>query len=77
MKEIDLTKSIYQLTEEHPALIEILKELGFIGAALPVVRKTLGKKTTLPEGCSKQKKDMDTVIHHLESLGYTVTGREQ
>lgn len=76
MKEINLTKSIYQLTEEYPELIETLKELGFAGIALPVVRKTLGKKTTLPEGCSKQKKDLDKVISHLESLGYTVTGRE-
>jgi uncharacterized protein len=76
MKEIDLTKSIYQLTEEYPELIETLKELGFAGVTVPVVRKTLGKKTTLPEGCSKQKKDLDTVIHHLESLGYKVTGRE-
>ena len=76
MKKIDLTKSMYQLTEEHPERIETLKELGFAGVALPVVRKTLGRKTTLPEGCSKQKKDLDTVIHHLESLGYTITSRE-
>ena len=76
MKEIDLKKSIYELTEEYPELIDILKELGFAGIAFPAVRKTLGKKMTLPAGCEKQKKDPDQVISHLESLGFRITGRE-
>ncbi|MBW6464331.1 MAG: DUF1858 domain-containing protein [Dethiobacteria bacterium] len=76
MKEIDLTKNIYQLTEEDPELIDVLKELGFAGIAFPAVRKTLGKKMTLPTGCEKQKKDLDQVIRHLESLGYKISGRE-
>jgi len=29
MKEIDLKKSVYELTETYPELIGILKELGF------------------------------------------------
>lgn len=75
MKEIDLRKSVYELTEEYPELIDILKELGFSGLAFPAVRKTLGKKMTLPAGCEKQKKDLDQVINHLNSLGYKVTNR--
>ncbi len=77
MKEIDLSKSIYQLTEEYPELINTLKELGFAGIAFPAVRKTLGRKTTLPEGCRKQKKDLDEVIRHLEDMGYTVAGKDR
>jgi uncharacterized protein len=77
MKEIDLNKSIFELTEEYPELIATLKELGFAGIAFPAVRKTLGRKTTLPEGCSKQKKDLAEVIDHLEKLGYTVTGQNE
>lgn len=77
MKKIDLNKSIFDLTEEYPDLIVTLKELGFAGIAFPAVRKTLGRKTTLPEGCRKQKKDLAEVIQHLERLGYTVTGQEE
>ena len=77
MKEIDLRKSVYQLTEEHPELIDILKELGFAGIAFPAVRKTLGRKITLPEGSRKQNKDLDQVIRHLEGYGFTVTGKEE
>ncbi len=75
MKTIDLNKTVYDLTEEYPELIEVLKELGFAGLAFPAVRKTLGKKMTLPAGCEKQKKDLAEVISHLESLGYTVTNK--
>ena len=53
MKELDLNKSAYELTEVYPELIAVLKELGFLGVANPVVRETLGRATTIPKGCEK------------------------
>lgn len=70
MKKIDLTKSVFDLTEESPELIDILKELGFLGAANPVVRNTLGRLTTIPEGCKKQGKDLNEVIKVLKEKGF-------
>ena len=70
MKEIDLKKSVYELTELHPELIEILKELGFLGVASPVARKTLGRMTTIPQRCQKQGKDVIEVIKKLEEKGF-------
>lgn len=72
MKEIDLTKSVYKLTEAYPELIDILKDLGFLGVANPIVRKTLGRKTTIPKGCQNQGKDLDEVIKVLEEKGFVV-----
>ena len=72
MKEIDLNKSVYELTETYPELIEVLKELGFLGVANPVVRKTLGRLTTIPQGCNKQGKDLNEVIKILEEKGFRV-----
>ena len=72
MKELDLKNSVYDLTEEYPELIDLLKELGFAGLAFPAVRKTLGKKMTLPAGCEKQKIELAAVIDQLERLGYTI-----
>jgi len=72
MKEVDLNKSVYELTETYPGLIEILKELGFLGVVNPVVRKTLGRKTTIPQGCNKQGKDLNEVIKILEEKGFRV-----
>ena len=72
MKEIDLKKSVYELTEAYPELIGILKGVGFLGVANPVVRKTLGRMTTIPQGCEKQKKDLNEVIKELQEAGFEV-----
>lgn len=72
MKEVDLKKSVYELTEAYPELIEMLKELGFLGVANPLVRKTMGRKITIPQGCEKQGKDLNQVITKLEEQGFKV-----
>lgn len=72
MKELDLKKSVYDLTEQYPELTGVLKELGFVGLANPVLRNTLGRVTTLPQGAEKQGKDLEEVIRILEGKGFTV-----
>ena len=72
MKEIDLTKNIYDLTQAYPELINILKGLGFMGVTNPAIRYTLGRETTIPKGCERQKKDLNEVIKKLEESGFTV-----
>lgn len=72
MKEIDLNKSVYELTETYPELIEVLKELGFLGVVNPVLRKTIGRVTTILQGCEKQGKDLNEVIEKLKEAGFEV-----
>ena len=72
MKGLDLNATIYDLTEAHPELIDILKELGFFGVTRPAVRNTLGRVTTLAQGCEKQGKDLQEVIATLRGHGFTV-----
>ena len=72
MKEIDLDKSVYELTEAYPELIDILKELGFFGVASAVARNTLGRVTTIPQGCQKQGQELVNVIKKLEDAGFVV-----
>ena len=72
LKHIDLNKNVYELTETYPELIEILKEMGFLGVANPIARKTLGKLTTIPQGCKKQGEDLNEVIKKLKELGFKV-----
>ena len=72
MKELDLKKNVYELTEAYPELIPILKELGFLGVANPIARNTLGRVTTIPLGCEKQKQDLNKVIQKLKEVGFEV-----
>jgi len=71
-KHIDLKRNVYELTETYPELIEVLKEMGFLGVINPIPRKTLGKITTIPQGCKKQGKDLNEVIIRLKELGFKV-----
>ncbi len=72
MKEIDLDKSLYELTKTYPELIDILKELGFLGVINPVLRNTIGRKITIPQGCEKQGINLAEVISRLEENGFSV-----
>ena len=72
MKEIDLEKSVYELTEAYPELIDILKELGFFGVANAIARNTLGRVTTIPQGCQKQGQELAKVIKKLEDAGFGI-----
>lgn len=73
MKEIDLKKSVFELTEMYPELIDVLKELGFLGVVRPVVRTTLGRVTTIIQGCERQGKDLNEVVKQLEQAGFKVS----
>ena len=72
MTEIDLNKSVFELTETYHELIVILKDLGFFGIANAIARNTLGRVTTIPQGCKKQGKDLAEVVKKLEEEGFKV-----
>ena len=72
MKEIDLDKTVFELTEQYPELIALLVGLGFLGIKNPIVRNTVGRVTTLRQGCEKQGKDLNEVVKKLQDSGFTV-----
>ncbi len=72
MKIIDLKKTLYELTEEYPELIEILFELGFLGVRDPAMRRTHGRLTTIPQGCEMQGKNVEDVVNKLRQKGFDV-----
>jgi len=74
MRKIDVNKTVYELTEQYPELIDLLAKIGFLGIKNQILRNTLGKVTTLKEGCKKQGKDIKEVIEILKREGYEVTG---
>ncbi len=72
MKEIDLNLTLYELTEAYPELIDILKDLGFSGVAVPELRNTHGKEMTIPRGCEMHGKDLNEVVSTLREHGFEV-----
>jgi hypothetical protein len=70
MKEIDLSRSLYDLTEQYPELIDILAGLGFLAVKNSITRSTMGRVTTIPQGCKKMGLDLDEVKRALKEKGF-------
>lgn len=77
MKELDLRKTVNDLIEEYPELLEALKEVGFKAIANPVARRTLGRVTTIPGACKIHKKDLNEVLNVFREKGFEITGLQE
>ena len=53
-KAIDLNKTVYELVQEHPELVQILAELGFASITNPAMLKTAGRVTDPAQGGSPE-----------------------
>ncbi|MDQ7773436.1 MAG: DUF1858 domain-containing protein [Elusimicrobiales bacterium] len=73
-KIIDLDRTLYDLTTEHPELIDLLFGLGFMGVKNPVMRETHGKQMTVRAGCGHLGIDLEKVKAALAARGFTVKG---
>lgn len=74
-KRIDLNQSVYELCNEYPELINIMKELGFAEIENETTRKTMGQIMTIPKGALLKKIDMIDVVLALKNNGFTLEGK--
>lgn len=58
MKRISLNDSIYQLTSEHPEILDIMIELGFSDIGKPGMLNTMGRVMTLKKGAKMKQIDL-------------------
>lgn len=71
-KVIDLKKTVHELVQQHPELVEIMAELGFESITNHKMLKTVGRVMTLPKGAAMKGLDLETVKKELTHRGYTV-----
>lgn len=71
-KNVDLDKTLYDLTTEYPELIDILFDLGFMGVKNPVMRESHGRQMTVRTGCGHLGIDIAEVAAALRAKGFTV-----
>jgi hypothetical protein len=70
MKKVDLNKSLFEITEQYPELIPVLKDLGFAGVANPVMRTTHGRIMTIVKGCEHLGLKLEDVVKALKEKGF-------
>jgi hypothetical protein len=71
-KTIDLTKSVYTLTQENPEFTEIMLELGFSDIIKPGMLHTAGRFMTLPKGAAMKGIPLETIKAAFTQKGYQI-----
>ena len=60
-KQVDLNKSIFDISKENPEIIEIMKEIGFTDIAKTGMINTVGKVMTIAKGSRIKNIDLDYI----------------
>jgi len=71
-REIDLKKTIYELSRENPEIVNIMKELGFESIANEGMLNTAGRFMTIPKGAAMKSISLEKIKQIFESKGYTI-----
>ena len=72
MIEVDPDRSVFELTEAHPALVDVLSGLGFAGVRNPGTRATMGRIVSLRKGCRLQGRTLEEIGGALAAAGFRV-----
>lgn len=73
-KKLDLNKTVFELTQEYPELVEIMAGLGFTEVTKKPMLHSVGKMMTIPNGAKLKKISMMDVVTTLMSNGFELMG---
>ena len=75
LKNIDLSKSIYELCKGDESIIPIMKELGFESITEPGMLNTVGRFMTIPKGAAMKNIDLEKIITTFIEKGYVIDNK--
>ena len=73
-KKLDMSKTVYELTNEYPELIDIMAGLGFTEVTKKPMLHSVGKIMTIPKGAKMKNISMMDVVTTLMSNGFELVG---
>ena len=73
-KKLDLNKTVFELTEQYPELIDIMAKLGFTEITKKPVLHSVGKIMTIPKGAKMKNISMMDVVTSLVANGFELIG---
>ena len=73
-KKLDLSKSVYDLVQEYPEVIDIMKGLGFTEITNKVMLHSVGKIMTIPKGAKMKGISMMDIVGAFMKAGITLEG---
>lgn len=73
-RKLDLNKTVFELTQEYPELIDIMADLGFTEITKKPVLHSVGKIMTIPKGAKMKNISMMDVVTTLMEKGFELVG---
>ena len=73
-KKLDLNKTVFELTQEYPELVDIMAGLGFTEIRKKPMLHSVGKMMTIPKGAKMKNISMMDVMTALMSHGFEPVG---
>ena len=73
-KKLDLNKTVFELTQEYPELVDIMAGLGFTEITKKPMLYSMGKMMTIPKGAKMKKIPMIDVMTTLMGHGFEPVG---
>ncbi|MBC7766004.1 MAG: DUF1858 domain-containing protein [Hyphomonadaceae bacterium] len=70
MKQLNMHKSIYDMTEQYPELIDFMVEMGYPQIRNNFLRKTMGKSFTLMQAIKQLNLNEEAIIGKLTACGF-------
>ena len=74
MKELDLSRNLYDLVQQYPEVKEIMATNGFTAIKQPGMLQTAGRYMTIPKGAQMKKISLAHIVQVFEEAGFLVKG---
>ena len=75
-KQLDLNRSVFELAQEYPELIDIMAELGFSEITKKPVLHSVGKIMTIPKGAMMKGIPIEKILDAFHAHDFEVVGME-
>ncbi len=72
-KSVDFTKTVYDLCNQNPEIVDILAEVGFRDIRLPGMLQTAGRFMSIQKGAAAKRIDIETIKTAFINRGYRIT----
>ncbi|MCR4878239.1 MAG: DUF1858 domain-containing protein, partial [Bacteroidales bacterium] len=77
MKTLDLSKSVYELTQEYPEVVDIMAALGFTDITKKAMLLSVGRMMTIPKGAKMKGIPMEKIVAAFHKRGFEVSENAQ
>jgi hypothetical protein len=72
MKIIDSNKSVFEISQQYPELVQILATLGFKDILLPGMLQSAGRMMTIRKGATMKKIDWSIIESTFSEKGFLI-----